>query len=125
MSPEAQAKFARIVTTSLIYARPNSAGVRLRIGSISHTLTLACAGGRFEGVTSAVEVALQAWFHEVFEGMDHAKASAVIAKLIRDRHEASLPKPPDPRRLPLELPKLAPTEGSPWKRHRRAMSIAR
>lgn len=125
MSTEARARFARLVTTKLLLTRPTSACVRLQIGKVSHEMALACANGRFVELLGQVHTVLEAWFHEAFSACDHegvGKSAAVIAQLIRDRHEHQLVAPADPRRLPLTLPRLATGE-STWRKHRRREAV--
>lgn len=114
MNTDTLAKFASLVKTRLVYARPRSAAVTITIGSRSHRVELAVIDGGFgAGIVDACGIAVDVWLPGVFVGCtreEGVEAARAIATIIRVRHEKHLLKP-DPRRLPLTLPPLAPSKG--------------
>lgn len=124
MSNAVAERISNIVHTQLGRTNMTSAGIRLRIGGISHRIEVATAGGRFTSdLVVQVDLALDMWFTEALEGLTPEQRGFLqetVVNVIRERHEGYLPKPADPRRLPLLLPKLPPsTEGRIWRQARR------
>lgn len=106
MSSSVSQRLGGIVRTQLLFARPTSAAVKFTVGDKSHVMTAKCERGRFVSLSSSVDAVLGVWFHEVFgalDGQDFARAVSAVTELVRERHEAQLPQPPDPRRLALTL----------------------
>lgn len=98
------------IRTELLSISDIHAAIRLRIGRESHRLELAAREGRFIGLVDRVEVALEAWFPKASTDAGRVEKwlRNAVVKLVRERHEGQLPRPADPRRLPLTLPGYGP-----------------
>jgi hypothetical protein len=102
---------AELVETELVSPKPTTAGIWMRIGETSHRFEVDVLDGRFpRSLEGYVESALEFHFRYQMRHMNKEQREFLlhtVCGLICDRHEASLPKPPDPRRLPLRLPELS------------------
>lgn len=116
------------LTTQLLFARPTSAAVKVSIGERSHVMTVRCADGAFLALADAVDAALSVWLVDAFHGDGKALEAAKkqLVRLVKERHQKQLiqPRPADPRRLPLLLPKL-PATGGTWRKARRPADACR